>query len=42
MTQNVSCNHSGESVDVMCSGKRHVVVSSEGRVRHELEVAHNS
>lgn len=41
MTQKLSYNHKGESVNVICSGEGDAVVSDEDSIRHKLEVAHN-
>lgn len=41
VTQKLSYNHSGDSVNVIWSGKRDTVVSVEGRIRHKLELARN-
>ena len=41
MTQKQSYSHSGDSVNVIWSGKRGTVVSDEGGMRQKLEVARN-
>ena len=41
MTQKLSYNHSGDSVNVIWSGKRDTVVSDKRRIRQKLEVARN-